>query len=76
MSDNFVTVEQAYLSDLIRAKGRMEIILDCLLEAHIPGYETYNANELINDYFETKIGIKTPEPTCDKDWLIRAMLRD
>lgn len=65
MDDNFVTVEKAYLSDLIRAKGRMETILDCLLEVYIPKYERYDANEIANSYCKSRLGIKAPEPCCD-----------
>ena len=73
MSNNFVTVEKAYFSDLIRSKSRLETILDCLLEGYIHGYKRYDASELYIDYCENQIGVEKSEPVgCKEDLFIRS----
>lgn len=57
MGDNFVSIELSYYSDLVRSKGKLEAIIDCLLESNIPKYNRYDANEISNLYFESKNGI-------------------
>jgi len=73
MSDNFVAVERSYLSDLIHAKGRMETIIDCLLEEYIPKYNINEANRLSNEYWESQVGLKYSETVCNEDWSIRPL---
>lgn len=73
MSDNFVTVEKAYFSELVRSKSKLETIFDCLLEVYIPGYKRYDATELYIDYCENQIGVEKSEPVgCKEDWFIRS----
>ena len=69
MSDNFVSIELSYYSDLVRSKGRLEAIIDCLLESNIPKYNRYDANKISNLYVESKNGIRK-DSACDKNYRV------
>lgn len=60
-SNNFILIELSYYSELVRSKARLEVIIDSLLEANIPNYSRYDANEISELYFSSKNGIKKDE---------------
>lgn len=62
MSDNFITIEQAWYNELIRTKAKWDLFMDNCIHKDYPAYSTEEVNDWVNDYY-FQIGIKPPEST-------------